>query len=178
MSSTLTLRFSKWHFFLSTRVGKTSLVQHFQIEPTILCTNSTLLQGFLVSWNGLCCTSGVALFRNVPDGTLIRQVCDLEKAAECITRKVSEAVCQLQSSVISYSSIQGLLSIWFGGIQLALWRSIVMLFSPQSSCNWVTSRSFTIFLSSLAALTICDLLLLKITAGYPRIGKNLQSTSS
>lgn len=92
MSATV-LRFSTCHFFLGTKVGKTSLVQRFQHESTILCTNSTRLRGFLVSLNVPCGTSGVALpkehvvrtqvssvvwiVRDAPDGTLIQQVRDL-----------------------------------------------------------------------------------------------------
>ena len=88
----------------------------------------------------------------------------------CTTRMASEVVRRLQSSVISYSSLQGLAHPFWcdaaGVVKIPL-----MPFSPQNS-----SRPFTISLSSLAAPTICVPLSLNITAGYPRIEKNVRST--
>ena len=47
-SSTCTLGFSTCHFFLGTSEGNTPLLQRFQKEWTILCTNSSHCHGFFV----------------------------------------------------------------------------------------------------------------------------------
>ena len=52
ISSTSTLRLSVCHAFLVTRPGSTSLLQRFQKESTIFCTNSTRRRGLFVSLNG------------------------------------------------------------------------------------------------------------------------------
>ena len=80
-SSTSTLRFSTCHFFLGTKVGKTSLVQRFQNESIIGVLKRTL-------WYFRSCSSKehvvrtqvssvVWIIRDAPDGTLIQQVRDL-----------------------------------------------------------------------------------------------------
>lgn len=51
-SSSLTVHFSAFHFFLGTKDGNTSQVQHLQKVSTIFCTNSTLCWRLLVSLNG------------------------------------------------------------------------------------------------------------------------------
>lgn len=64
-SFTCKFRLSTCHCFLCTRDGKTSLLQHFQNESTILWTDSTLWQGFRDSLNGPCTTSGDARPRSM-----------------------------------------------------------------------------------------------------------------
>ena len=68
MSSSLTVCFSAFHFFLGTNDGNTSWVQRLMKVSTIFCTNSTLCRGFLVSLNGPCGSIEVARPRSMSLG--------------------------------------------------------------------------------------------------------------
>ena len=65
ISSTSTFCLSVCHAFLVTSAGSMSLLQHFQKESTIFCTNSTLCRGVFMWWNGPWGTSGAAPTRSM-----------------------------------------------------------------------------------------------------------------